>query len=279
HSNLLNRFIKKIQPKIRLSRRRKKNGSPMITVPCRANRKINIQSWLRVIKTRLNIHHLKMKPAAFGSPFLMLTIQRIDMKPLKPFDIPLSGINLIEASAGTGKTYNITSIYIRTLIEKPVTVDQILVMTFTKAATKELKDRLLKRMRESILALKTGKSEKDTFVEKLLQSVQHRAQAIAALTKAVRSFDEAAIFTIHGFCQQVLQQYAFESGAQYNAELIEDESELTQELIDDYWRRWVADCSGDISKLALLRLMTAKGFNPAKLAKEIGNISRFVDKK
>src|SRR5699024_5370116 len=115
--------------------------------------------------------------------------------------------------------------------------------------------------------------------EKLLQSVQHRAQAIAALTKAVRSFDEAAIFTIHGFCQQVLQQYAFESGAQYNAELIEDESELTQELIDDYWRRWVADCSGDISKHAILRLMTAKGFNPAKLAKEIGNISRFVDKK
>ncbi|MDX1585727.1 MAG: UvrD-helicase domain-containing protein, partial [Balneolaceae bacterium] len=73
---------------------------------------------------------------------------------LKPFHLPLSGVNLVEASAGTGKTYSIASLYVRTLLEKDLTIDEILVVTYTEAATKELRDRLIKRLRDSLQFIK-----------------------------------------------------------------------------------------------------------------------------
>ena len=63
------------------------------------------------------------------------------MKIFEPINTPLTGTNLIEASAGTGKTYTIAGLFLRLILEKQLTVNQILVVTFTKAATEELKER------------------------------------------------------------------------------------------------------------------------------------------
>ncbi|NGP88014.1 exodeoxyribonuclease V subunit beta [Fodinibius halophilus] len=194
------------------------------------------------------------------------------MKLLKPFEVTFSGINLVEASAGTGKTYNITSLYIRALIEQDISVGKILVVTYTEAATKELKDRLLDRIRESIAVLKAGEveDESDQFLTELLGQVIDRQQAITKLEQAVRMFDEASVYTIHGFCYQALQEQAFESGAMYDAEMIGDDSELVQEAVDDYWRSWVAEVSENPQKEPLLKLLDDKGLGPESLASELG---------
>ncbi|MCW9708209.1 exodeoxyribonuclease V subunit beta [Fodinibius salsisoli] len=188
------------------------------------------------------------------------------MQPLKPFDISLSGINLVEASAGTGKTYNIASIYVRALIEGGLSVSEILVVTFTKAATKELKDRLLSRLHESIEALLSDKEQEDQFLKELCEHVEDVPLAVQRLEQARRTFDEAAIFTIHGFCQQVLQDQAFESRALYGMEMIGDDAELLLEVIDDYWRNWVAEMSDHPYKQPLLQLMIDRGTTPESLA-------------
>lgn len=195
------------------------------------------------------------------------------MKLLKPFEIDLSGINLVEASAGTGKTYNITSLYIRTLIERDITVGKVLVVTYTEAATKELKDRLLRRIREAIEVLTSGEVEEgtDQFLAELLETVEDRKGAFEKLEKAVRMFDEASVYTIHGFCYQALQEQAFESGAMYDAEMIGDDSELVQEAVDDYWRKWIAEVSEHPHKKPLLKLLNDEGQGPESLARELGS--------
>ena len=194
------------------------------------------------------------------------------MKELRPFDIRFSGINLIEASAGTGKTYNITSLYIRALIEEDISVGKILVVTYTEAATKELKDRLLRRMREAVSVLKNREvsNKNDQFLHALLSHTDDKDRAIGRLEKAIRSFDESAVYTIHGFCYQALQEQAFESRAMYDAELIGDDAELVLEAVDDYWRNWVDEVSEDPSKKPLLTLLLDNGYDPEKLANELG---------
>ncbi len=199
------------------------------------------------------------------------------MKELQPFDITFSGVNLIEASAGTGKTYNITSLYIRALIEQDISVGKILVVTYTEAATKELKDRLLKRMSEAVSVLKNGEvvNKHDQFLHELLHHTDDRDRAVKRLEKAIRSFDESAVYTIHGFCYQALQEQAFESRAMYDAEMIGDDSELVREAVDDYWRNWVAEVSEHPNKKPLLNLLLDNGYDPEKLANELG---QYLDK-
>lgn len=191
------------------------------------------------------------------------------MKPLQPFDVPFSGVHLIEASAGTGKTYNIASLYVRAVIETDKTVDEILVVTFTKAATKELRDRLMRRLRESIQVLKGASAEEDSFLLDLQENVSNKDQANERLKQAVHSFDEAAVYTIHAFCQHALQEWAFESGAPFEAELIGDDSEILTELIDDYWRNTVKSYSDNPVQRPLLKFLMDKGYGPEKLAKQL----------
>jgi exodeoxyribonuclease V beta subunit len=195
------------------------------------------------------------------------------MKPLESFDISFSGINLVEASAGTGKTYNITSLYIRALIELDISVNKILVVTYTEAATKELKDRLLKRIRESIKVLKSNRvaDDSDQFLKKLLKNVDRQSKAVNSLEKALHTFDDAAIHTIHGFCYQALQEQAFESRALYDAEMIGDDSELVLEAVDDYWRNTVSKATEDPLKRPLLKYLTDNYYRPEKLAQELGS--------
>ncbi len=163
----------------------------------------------------------------------------------KKFDLitsPLEGTNLIEASAGTGKTYTISGIFLRLLLEKHLEVDQILVVTFTEATTAELKDRILKLLRHAYSAFSSGRFQEE-FLKQLVASHADKKDALFRLENAIRSFDQASIFTIHGFCLRILQEHPFESGNLFDAELSLNQDEFYQEIADDFWREYLYDSS------------------------------------
>ncbi|HDZ33857.1 MAG TPA: exodeoxyribonuclease V subunit beta [Pseudoalteromonas sp.] len=168
------------------------------------------------------------------------------MQALNPLTMPLTGQSLIEASAGTGKTYTITGLYLRYLLgmqiegelNTPLSVEQILVVTFTDAATQEIKDRVRSRIiaaRDALL----GQDPNDELIEGVIAKIDDKHRAFDLLDAAAKSMDEAAIFTIHGFCQRMLKQHAFESGVAFNLEFILDERDILLETIKDFWRAFV----------------------------------------
>lgn len=158
------------------------------------------------------------------------------MNPSELVQTPLAGTNLIEASAGTGKTYTIEGLFLRLLLEKQLTVEQILVVTFTKAATEELKSRIRNKICLAKAAFLSGQSD-DLLIESLVRKTHHRKQAIQLLQDALTDFDQAAIFTIHGFCQRILHENAFETGSLFDTELITEQNGLLREIGDDFWRK------------------------------------------
>ena len=159
-------------------------------------------------------------------------------------DCPLSGIALVEASAGTGKTYTIQNLFLRMIAEKDLTVDSILVMTFTEAATAELKDRIrgiLTMARQFLMNPEGLSGSNRARVDGLLK----HARAAAAdeliqrrIQNALLNFDNAGIFTIHGFCQRMLSEYAFESGILFNTEIRTDQDVLLRRLLNDFIRNY-----------------------------------------
>lgn len=151
---------------------------------------------------------------------------------------PLKGSSLIEASAGTGKTYTITHLYLRCLLEKQIPVEQMLVVTFTNAATQELKGRIQKQIYKVRNYLK-NLDEQDDELDGLFKSYRQDTQAIALLQKALINFDEAAIYSIHGFCQRILTRFSVETGSLLQQQIIADEKELLRSAIRDYWRRHI----------------------------------------
>ena len=161
---------------------------------------------------------------------------RMDYKVFDPIETPLEGANLIEASAGTGKTYTISGLFLRLLLEKNLSVHEILVVTFTEAATQELRDRIRSKIREAVDAVSTGKSG-DSFLTRLMRQQASPDTALRILQEALRAFDEASIFTIHGFCRRMLHENAFESGSLFDTELVTDPSAMIQESVEDFWRR------------------------------------------
>ncbi|MCB1108779.1 MAG: UvrD-helicase domain-containing protein, partial [Chlamydiia bacterium] len=120
------------------------------------------------------------------------------------------GHHFLEASAGTGKTFTIEHVTVRLLLDpKAIDIDQILIVTFTRAATRELKIRLQKRLRECLQALVEG----EVKYPYLDYSPQDRAFAIQRLELALSCFDKAQIYTIHAFCHRMLVEGGFESGS------------------------------------------------------------------
>ena len=176
---------------------------------------------------------------------------------------PLDGITLIEAAAGTGKTFAITGLYVRLLLECRLPVEQILVVTYTNAATAELRDRVRGRLAEVREAFASG-SAGDDYGRGLLERFEGHDEAEARLRQALLDFDRAAIFTIHGFCQRVLADTAFESGLPFENELLADQQDLVQEVADDFWRTRVQDAPP-----GLLDYLVDQGVSPGRLATEI----------
>jgi exodeoxyribonuclease V beta subunit len=158
------------------------------------------------------------------------------MKIFDPINTALTGTNLIEASAGTGKTYTIAGLFLRLILERQLAVNQILVVTFTKAATEELKERIRRMLLDAKSAFLNDTSN-DVFVKTIVKKYDHRALAIQLIQDALMEFDNAAIFTIHGFCQRILHENAFETQSLFDTELMIDSISLTRDIVDDFWRK------------------------------------------
>jgi exodeoxyribonuclease V, beta subunit len=169
---------------------------------------------------------------------------------LDPLRLPLFGERLIEASAGTGKTFTIAALYLRLLLglggesafPRPVNVEELLVVTFTEAATEELRGRIRSNIHELRIACLRYDPENpeqpvDPLYARLMAEIPDKQQAAEVLLLAERQMDDAAVFTIHGFCQRMLSLNAFESGMLFEQQLIEDESPLRYQACADFWRR------------------------------------------
>ena len=168
------------------------------------------------------------------------------MKELDPLRVELEGTQLIEASAGTGKTYTITTLVLRLLLERRLPIEKILVVTFTNAATAELRERVRRRIREAADAFEArarGEVVKDQLLAALVDGSPDPSVALSLLLEALRGVDEAAISTIHGFCQRVLAEHAFESHVRFDMELVQDQTPLISELVEDFWGSRLAGAS------------------------------------
>ena len=184
--------------------------------------------------------------------------------------IPLSGRNLIEASAGTGKTYTIAALYTRLIVEQDLDVSKILVMTFTNAATEELRARLRKALVDALQAIATDEIPAEPFLrqirDQMIASPEQSAKAIKKLRLAICGFDQAAVYTIHGFCQRLLKDIALETGVAFDNEIVRDDNELRQQIVDDYWRKHFYNATNrQLDQLASAKL------TPETLSKSLGN--------
>ena len=163
---------------------------------------------------------------------------------------PLFGSRLIEASAGTGKTWTIAALYLRLVLghggadafARPLLPSEILVMTFTRAATRELSNRVRERLVQAAAYFRGEDEEGEPYLQDLAASYddpQQRSAAAHRLQLAAETMDEAAIFTIDAWCQRMLREHAFDSGSLFDEELVSDERALFEDAAHDYWRQQV----------------------------------------
>ena len=169
---------------------------------------------------------------------------------------PLHGSQLIEASAGTGKTFTISALYLRLILGhgekdtgfgRELLPPQILVVTFTDAATKELRDRIRTRLAEAARFFRDEIEAPDALVAQLRDefSQQQWTACAGRLDIAAQWMDEAAVSTIHSWCQRMLREHAFDSGSLFTQSLETDHSDLLGEVLRDYWRLFCYPMRGD----------------------------------
>ncbi|MBT3870477.1 MAG: exodeoxyribonuclease V subunit beta [Gammaproteobacteria bacterium] len=191
-----------------------------------------------------------------------------------PMTMPLDHGQLIEASAGTGKTYTITNLCLRLLLgrnspwQRPLAINETLILTFTIAATNELKHRIAKRIEEARRVFRTGDDNDDDFLRHLLETSSDSSTDLKLLTAASQLIDEASIFTIHGFCARVLGEQTFESGTLFDQEQNAERDHVLKLAVEDCYRTLIMPLQGDIRQLALTLWP-----NPAMLARKL---SRFL---
>jgi exodeoxyribonuclease V beta subunit len=191
-------------------------------------------------------------------------------------NVPLEGANLLEASAGTGKTYNIEGLFLRLIVEEALPVGEILVVTYTVAATEELRDRIRRKLRDAAATF-SGAEGGEPFLRALAMKFpdsRERLLCQGRLRAALRDFDEAAIFTIHGFCQRMLQENAFESKSLFDTELITDERAFREEIAEDFWRIHFYENIPEMAGFALSR-----GLSPDYFRKLLDNVISCYDAK
>ena len=162
---------------------------------------------------------------------------------------PLRGSHLIEASAGTGKTWTIAALYVRLVLGhgqegtapvRPMLPQDVLVMTFTRAATRELSDRIRARLTEAAQVFRDMAETDDAFLQQLKDEYpkgEPREQAAHRLALAAQAMDDAAVYTIDAWCQRMLREHAFDSGSLFEENLVGDEAALRLEAVQDYWRQ------------------------------------------
>ena len=204
---------------------------------------------------------------------------------LAPLTFPLHGSRLIEASAGTGKTWTIAALYVRLVLghggdnayQRPLLPADILVMTFTRAATRELSNRVRERLVEAAAYFREPepREQPDEYLDQILESYpDHGMQQQAAhrLQLAAETMDEAAIFTIDAWCQRMLREHAFDSGSLFDEELVSDEQSLFEDAAHDYWRQQVYP----LNEVSLEALLSCWG-DVGALKKSIRELVRRAD--
>jgi exodeoxyribonuclease V beta subunit len=166
-------------------------------------------------------------------------------KPFIATTVPLQNSNLIEASAGTGKTYSIAILVLRLLLEKKFSIKEILMVTFTKAAVAELEERIRLFVREAYRASK-GEKINDPLVASIVDGFPDNKEAQQLLKEAVLFLDETSVLTIHSFCQKTLNEFAFETNQLFGAETIKDTATIIEEQVNKFWRKNITTLSPEL---------------------------------
>ncbi|MFM7514998.1 MAG: UvrD-helicase domain-containing protein, partial [Cyanobium sp.] len=206
------------------------------------------------------------------------------LPPFEPNAMPLSpGIRLLEASAGTGKTFALAHLVLRLVSEgpRPLAIEQLLVVTFTDAAAAELRDRIARRLQQALTQLEAaaggtkpnGAGTSDPPPAPGAELDQPLAAWLAAqgpdpspllrgrLLLALEQLDRADITTIHGFCRRTLQRQALEAGLGPAVALETGAAERRGQIVHDYWQQQVLPLPAE--ELAGL---LSRGIEPERLA-------------
>jgi exodeoxyribonuclease V beta subunit len=179
--------------------------------------------------------------------------------PFDPKTIELEDSNLIEASAGTGKTYSIAIMALRLVVEKDIKINQILMVTFTKAAVAELELRVRAFLRLGLKVVR-GEQISDSMIRDIVQEAIENNDIDTIkkrLEEAVLFLDETAVLTIHSFCQKVLKEFSFETNQIFGAEAISPDefNQLVEDSFNEYWRKKITTLN-----TKLLTDLLEKGF-------------------
>lgn len=193
-----------------------------------------------------------------------------------PLDTPLGGDLLIEASAGTGKTYALTTLAARAVVEAALPAERLLLVTFTVAATSELRHRLRDVLRTALAAVRRpaaadgsiSASDDDQAADlaKRWRRLGIETEAEGRLTAAVRDLDRANILTIHGFCQRVLAEFAFDGAIPFGFEVSGDDALAVGAAARDFWRRRLVDAPSPLLAHARRTPYGHERFEPDALA-------------
>ncbi|MEG0604372.1 MAG: UvrD-helicase domain-containing protein, partial [Acinetobacter sp.] len=179
----------------------------------------------------------------------MANMKKVSIQPIS--DMQFSGLHWIEASAGTGKTYTLSSLMVRIFLEKYLP-KQVIATTFTRKAAAELKSRIRSRLQETSRyfeacrelteheVLAKAKQESDPLFSKLLEIFASRiAYACERLKLVIDQLDELFVGTLDSFSQKLLREFAFESGKIERAEITDDAKSYSHQLIHDILREWI----------------------------------------
>ena len=175
--------------------------------------------------------------------------------PLQPvgFDVMTDALELgetmIEANAGTGKTFTLCHIVVRLVAEQGIPIERILAVTFTNAAANELSDRIRKALVEEKEKLEAENSG---------PVATNSSLRLNRIRLAIASFDDARIFTIHGFCQRILNEFSFDCGVHPETELLTDDLAMLTEITDDFRRARLSEVTPVTAALSLGKRLTAQ---------------------
>lgn len=192
-------------------------------------------------------------------------------KKLNAFKIPIQGITLIEASAGTGKTFTIVLLYLRLLLGigekktyiKKLLVHEILVVTFTNASKEELYIRIkdgIKNLYQACIC----KNSNDFISQSFLKKINNIEEAIYILEEAYNNINNISIYTIHGFCQNILKSHTFYLNTIFQEKIIENEEQLYLQATQDFWRYYFYNLPEE-----MIRIIYKNYKNPEYLLKKI----------
>ncbi len=178
-----------------------------------------------------------------------------------------TGTTVLEASAGTGKTYALAALVIRLVAEAGIPISKIVITTYTVTATAELRERIRARFSEALDTMNGHPHPKPTpFIADFVAKHTGDGAVKQRIADALRDFDQASISTIHSLCQRILQERTFESGTRPSLEIAPDENALVLETAMDFWRQKFSSPEPGLTPFAI-----QAGLSPEALAKIYGD--------